>query len=65
MYPDDRRRYGYRDHDDDDDYRRNYRGDYRRGYGRRGGRNYREESFYEELENCMHELKEYSRALFS
>ena len=63
MYPDDRRRYGYRDHDDDDDYRRNYRGDYRRGYDRRGGRNYREESFYEELENCMHELKEYSRAL--
>lgn len=53
------------------DYRRNYRDDYRdgsyRNYDRRGGRrnyrNYREEDFYNELENCMHELKEYSRGL--
>ena len=53
-------------------YRRNYRddyygGNYRRGYDRRGGRmnyrNYREEDFYGELEECMHELKEYSRGL--
>lgn len=62
----------YRDYDDRDDYRRDYRGDYRdrsyrRDYDRRGGRrnyrNYRTEDYYEELENCMHELKEYSRAL--
>ena len=33
---------------------RDYRGSYR---------NYREEDYYEELENCMHELKEYSRAI--
>lgn len=59
----------YRD-DYRDDYRgdyRNYRDDYRRDYDRRGGRrnyrNYREENYYEELENCMHELKEYSRGL--
>lgn len=48
-------------------YRDDYRGNYRRDYDRRGGRmnyrNYREEDYYEELENCMHELKEYSRAL--
>ena len=52
-----------------DDYRgiyRNYRYDYRDDYrrGRRNNRrNYREEDYYEELENCMHELKEYSRTL--
>lgn len=52
-----------------DDYR-NYRNDYRRDYDRRGGkinrrnyRNYREEDFYNSLEDCMHELKEYSREL--
>lgn len=52
-----------------DDYR-NYRDDYRRNYDRRGGRmnnrnyrNYREEDYYEELESCMHELKEFSRGL--
>lgn len=48
-------------------YRDDYRGNNRRDYDRRGGRmnyrNYREEDYYEELENCMHELKEYSRAL--
>lgn len=62
--------YGYRrDYRDSyrDDYRDDYRRDYRRDYDRRGGRrnyrNYREENYYEELENCMHELKEYSRAL--
>lgn len=48
-------------------YRDDYRGNYRRDYDRRGGRmnyrNYREEDYYEELESCMHELKEYSRAL--
>ena len=65
--------YGYRrDYRDSyrDDYRDDYRRDYRRDYDRRGGRinyrnyrNYREEDYYEELENCMHELKEYSRAL--
>lgn len=76
MNTDGRREYDYRD-DYRDDYRRgnyrgrsyrddypmgNYRGDYRRS-GRRSYRNYREEDFYDELENCMHELKEYSRAL--
>lgn len=56
----------YRD-DYRDGYRDSYRDNYRRDYDRRGGRinyrNYREEDYYEELENCMHELKEYSRAL--
>lgn len=70
-YRDDYR--NYRDYRDGGNYRnyRNYRDDYRtREYDRRGGkinyrnyRNYRQEDYYEELENCMHELKEYSRAL--
>ena len=61
-YRNDYRDYDYRDYD--------YRDNYRRDYDRRGGkinrrsyRNYREEDYYEELENCMHELKEYSRAI--
>lgn len=61
-YRRDYRDYDYRDYD--------YRDNYRRDYDRRGGkinsrsyRNYRTEDYYEELENCMHELKEYSRAI--
>ena len=57
------------DYRDYRDYRDDYR-NYRRDYDRRGGRinrrsyrNYREEDFYSELENSMHELKEYSRGL--
>lgn len=50
-----------------DDYRDDYRGNYRMSYDRRGGRrnyrNYREEDFYDELENSIYELKEYSRTL--
>lgn len=42
-----------------DDYRYDYRGNYRRDYDRRGGRrnyrNYREEDYLEELENCVDE----------
>ena len=69
MNTDGRREYDYRGRNYRDDYRDDdYRGrSYRRSYDRRGGRmnyrNYREEDFYDELENCMHELKEYSRAL--
>lgn len=54
----------YRDDYRGGNYRDGYRWNYRRSYDRRGGRmNYREEDFYEELESCMHELKEYSRGL--
>ena len=69
MNTDGRREYDYRggnyrdDYRYDDYHRGNYRDDYRRNYGRRNYRNYREEDFYEELEECMHELKEYSRGL--
>lgn len=66
-------RYDDRDYRNDRDYRyddrdyRNYREDYRRDYDRRGGRrnyrNYREENYYDELEECMHELKETARAI--
>lgn len=57
---------GYRDYMDEDDFREsNRRGGNRRGRGRsnRGYRNYRDEEYYEELENCMYELKEYARSL--
>ena len=57
-------RRNYRDDYRGGNYRDGYRWNYRRSYDRRGGRmNYREEDFYEELEECMHELKEYSRGL--
>lgn len=59
----DYRRGSYRDYDDEEDFRGgSYRKDYDRRGGRRNYRNYRED-YYEELENCMMELKEYSRAL--
>lgn len=73
MNTDGRREYDYRggnyrdDYRYDDYHRGNYRDDYRRDYDRRGGRrnyrNYREENYYDELEECMHELKETARAI--
>ena len=56
--------YPMRDYRDDyrDDYRRDYRGNYRddyREYDRRGGRrnyrNYREEDYLQQLEECVEE----------
>ena len=77
MNANNREEYDYRGRNYRDDYRDDYRGgsyrggnyrdDYRRDYDRRGGRrnyrNYREENYYDELEDCMHELKENARAI--
>lgn len=63
MYEIDR---NYRDYDDDRDYRsyRNYRNyrDYDRRGGRRNYRNYRDD-YYEELEDCMYDMKEQARKI--
>lgn len=54
-------RHDYHDYRDDDRYDRY---DYRRGRrSYRTYRNYREEDYYNELENCMQEIKDYSREL--
>lgn len=63
---DDRREHDYRDsrmYRDDRDYRdyRNYR-DYDRRGGRRNYRNYRDD-YYEELEECMEDMREDYRKL--
>lgn len=54
-----------RDYRDYRDYRRNYRDyrDYDRRGGRRNYRNYREEDYYEELEECMDDMREDYRKL--
>lgn len=59
------RDYRYDDRDyryDDRDYR-NYREDYRRGYDRRGGRRNYRNSYHEELEMVMEDMREQYRKL--